>query len=75
LFLNANICDDESSTYLAECIHNIDELHLRDCKITKLGIEKLSQAVAQRKSPVSKKTLVIKKRSFGIIIAYTSGDD
>ena len=43
----------EGAIYLSTCIHNIDELKLSSCDITKLGIENLSKAIQKRTSPVN----------------------
>ena len=44
---------DEGAKSLSTCIHNIDELSLWSCDITKLGIENLSKAIQKRTSPVN----------------------
>ena len=53
LNLTHNKVGDEGAKYLSTCIHNIDQLSLWNCDITKLGIENLSKAIQKRTSPVN----------------------
>ena len=53
LNLNLNKIGNEGAKFLSTCIHNIDELRLSNCDITKLGIENLSKAIQKKTSPVN----------------------
>ena len=53
LDLGNNKIGDEGAKSFSTCIHNIDELSLRICDITNLGIENLSKAIQKRTSPVN----------------------
>ena len=59
LDLDQNKIGDEGAKSLSTCIHNIDELSLWDCDITKLGIENLSKAIQKKTSPVNNSFLRI----------------
>ena len=53
LNLNRNEIGDEGAKCLSTCIHNINELTIPKCDITKLGIESLSKAIQKMTSPVN----------------------
>ena len=53
LNLNGNEIGDEGAKCLSTCIHNIDELEIAKCDITKLGIESLSKAIQKKILPVN----------------------
>ena len=57
LNLSTNKIGDEGAKSLSTWIHNIDELNLCYCDITKLEIENLSKAIQKRTSPVNKSLL------------------
>ena len=44
--------EDAGCRILSECIHNIDDLRLCECGITKKGVNALAKQIKKRKTPV-----------------------
>ena len=53
LFLEQNKFGDEGMAHLCHCVHKLEKLHLRNCGISNLGVQKLSQAIVQNSFTVS----------------------
>ena len=46
--------DDEKASILSNCLDNIEELDLEECKISTRGMQSLCKAIDRKSLPVSK---------------------
>jgi len=56
--LSENKLDDDMTAILSTCLHNIEELYVRDCLLTARGIENISDAMRKIALPVNLSNLL-----------------
>ena len=58
LDVDVNDIGDEGAALLSTCIDKIDELHIFGCKLTGDGVQKLSEGISRRTTPVSYSSII-----------------